>query len=57
MLVMPGGADLPYCRQLNGKGNALIRGEGLKPSRCTGSVRTPKLMHSGLKFWLPGCFT
>ncbi|KAK9916190.1 hypothetical protein WJX75_009851 [Coccomyxa subellipsoidea] len=26
MLVMPGGADLPYCRQLNGHGNSLIRG-------------------------------
>ena len=26
-LVMPGGADLPYCRRLNGKGNQLIRGE------------------------------
>lgn len=26
MLVMPGGADLPYCRQLNGLGNELIRG-------------------------------
>lgn len=26
MLCMPGGADLPYCRDLNGKGNALIRG-------------------------------
>ena len=26
MLVMPGGADLPYCRQLNGLGNKIIRG-------------------------------
>ncbi len=26
MLVMPGGADLPYCHQLNGPGNQLIRG-------------------------------
>ena len=25
MLVMPGGADLPYCRHLNGPGNVLIR--------------------------------
>ncbi|CAL5218350.1 g11 [Coccomyxa viridis] len=25
-LVMPGGADLPYCRRLNGTGNRLIRG-------------------------------
>ena len=25
-LVMPGGADLPYCRKLNGKGNCIIRG-------------------------------
>ena len=24
-LVMPGGADLPYCRRLNGTGNQLIR--------------------------------
>ena len=27
LLVMPGGADLPYCKHLNGRGNALIRGE------------------------------
>ena len=27
LLVMPGGADLPYCQHLNGRGNALIRGE------------------------------
>ena len=27
LLVMPGGADLPYCRHLDGRGNALIRGE------------------------------
>jgi hypothetical protein len=26
LLVMPGGADLPYCKHLNGRGNALIRG-------------------------------
>ena len=26
MLVMPGGADLPYCKHLNGRGNDLIRG-------------------------------
>jgi biotin--protein ligase len=26
LLVMPGGADLPYCKRLNGTGNALIRG-------------------------------
>ncbi|KAK9825704.1 hypothetical protein WJX81_008129 [Elliptochloris bilobata] len=26
LLVMPGGADLPFCRRLNGAGNALIRG-------------------------------
>ena len=26
LLCMPGGADLPYCRDLNGRGNALIRG-------------------------------
>ena len=25
-LVMPGGADLPYCADLNGRGNELIRG-------------------------------
>jgi len=25
IFVMPGGADLPYCRKLNGKGNANIR--------------------------------
>lgn len=26
LLVFPGGADLPYCRLLNGRGNKLIRG-------------------------------
>jgi glutamine amidotransferase-like uncharacterized protein len=26
LLCMPGGADLPYCRLLNGRGNAIIRG-------------------------------
>lgn len=26
MLVMPGGADLPYCKALNGTGNRIIRG-------------------------------
>ncbi|KAF5826687.1 biotin-protein ligase [Dunaliella salina] len=25
LLVFPGGADLPYCRELNGKGNQIIR--------------------------------
>ena len=29
---MPGGADLPYCRDLNAEGNALIRGMHL-PTR------------------------
>jgi biotin--protein ligase len=27
LLVMPGGADLPYCKHLNGRGNVLIRSE------------------------------
>lgn len=26
LLVMPGGADLPYCKALNGVGNGHIRG-------------------------------
>ena len=26
LLVMPGGADLPYCRYLNGAGNDIISG-------------------------------
>ena len=26
LLVLPGGADLPYCKHLNGRGNTLIRG-------------------------------
>lgn len=26
LLVMPGGADLPYCQRLNGVGNSIIRG-------------------------------
>jgi Biotin-protein ligase, N terminal len=32
MLVMPGGADLPYCRHLNGAGNDLISGGTLSMS-------------------------
>ena len=28
LLVMPGGAYLPYCKHLKGKGNQLIRGGG-----------------------------
>lgn len=27
VLVMPGGADLPYCKHLNGKGNLIIKGK------------------------------
>ena len=26
LLCMPGGADLPYCRNLNGRGNQIIKG-------------------------------
>jgi glutamine amidotransferase-like uncharacterized protein len=26
LLVMPGGADLPYCNRLNGRGNTIIKG-------------------------------
>lgn len=26
LLVMPGGADLPYCKHLNGRGNRIIKG-------------------------------
>lgn len=26
MLCLPGGADMPYCKDLNGHGNELIRG-------------------------------
>ncbi|KAG2445925.1 hypothetical protein HXX76_000528 [Chlamydomonas incerta] len=26
LLIMPGGADLPYCKHLNGRGNRIIRG-------------------------------
>ena len=36
LLVMPGGADLPYCRHLNGRGNSLIRGGPVM-------IRTPAL--------------
>jgi glutamine amidotransferase-like uncharacterized protein len=35
MLVMPGGADLPYCRHLDGAGNDLIRGGALLTSDIT----------------------
>lgn len=41
LLVMPGGADLPYCRRLNGAGNALIRdfvaGGGAYLGLCAGA--------------------
>lgn len=26
LLILPGGADLPYCRALNGLGNSIIKG-------------------------------
>jgi hypothetical protein len=38
LLVMPGGADLPYCKHLNGAGNALIRGEA-SAARARGKQR------------------
>jgi hypothetical protein len=34
MLCLPGGADLPYCENLNGKGNAFIRGAGQTAIGC-----------------------
>lgn len=35
LLVMPGGADLPYCRLLNGPGNRLIKGDSfVNRQRC-----------------------
>lgn len=33
LLAMPGGADLPYCAHLNGRGNQLIRWEAWAASR------------------------
>lgn len=34
VLLMPGGADLPYCRALDGRGNQMIRGaSNLRPDR------------------------
>ena len=41
LLVMPGGADLPYCKVLNGRGNALIRGGGAGTGSGGGSGRMP----------------
>lgn len=32
LLVMPGGADLPYCRRLNGPGNSVIQGTRRVPA-------------------------
>ncbi|GBF97976.1 hypothetical protein Rsub_10650 [Raphidocelis subcapitata] len=41
LLVMPGGADLPYCKHLNGAGNALVRdfvaGGGSYLGLCAGA--------------------
>ena len=38
-LVMPGGADLPYCRRLNGTGNGIIRGMACPmPLRTNGAL-------------------
>jgi hypothetical protein len=36
LLVMPGGADLPYCKQLNGRGNRIIKGRTLQRGCATG---------------------
>jgi hypothetical protein len=58
MLVMPGGADLPYCRQLNGHGNSLIRGAGPEyhcacyPDPCT---RLPALLYIKALKICPNC--
>ena len=41
LLVFPGGADLPYCKALNGEGNRLIgeyvRGGGAYLGLCAGA--------------------
>jgi len=41
MLAVPGGADLPYCRELNGRGNQVIRdfveGGGSYLGLCAGA--------------------
>lgn len=34
LLVMPGGADLPYCKHLNGRGNELLRGAAMGVRRA-----------------------
>jgi biotin--protein ligase len=31
LLVMPGGADLPYCKHFNGRGNSIIKGKLAAP--------------------------
>lgn len=37
LFVLPGGADLPYCRRFNGRGNQLIRrGRCLPRAMCGG---------------------
>ncbi len=40
LLVMPGGADLPYAKHLNGQGNHLISGGG--EGIACGSVPSPR---------------
>lgn len=49
LLVMPGGADLPYCKHLNGRGNALIRGARRlrSGSRCCCCCRWCPLLQGG----------
>jgi biotin--protein ligase len=46
LLVMPGGADLPYCKHLDGRGNQLIRGK--RCHGCCPAVHSHDLTKGGM---------
>lgn len=52
---MPGGADLPYCRALNGPGNQIIRGNNLPtPLQLFTSVKFVQCLLAGLHLHCSG---
>lgn len=46
LLVMPGGADLPYCAALNGRGNRLIAGAATGMGRGLLLAAAPAAQHA-----------
>lgn len=55
LLVMPGGADLPYCKHLNGRGNMLIRGAAPCVGAHTPSEAAGCLVEHVRAARCPGC--